>query len=65
MDGFSTNQFLGLHMNETPVVEDLLTTNNLLHEIDIVDENISGEIDRRSVQKYENTLRLLRYRNRM
>ena len=35
----------------------------MLYDIDIVNGNIIGELARRSVQKYENTLRLLRYNN--
>ena len=50
-------------MNDVHTVEDLLTLNILLYDIDIVDENIVGELVRRSVQKYENTVRLLRYNN--
>ena len=63
MDGLSPNQFQGVHMNDIPTVEDLLTLNILLYDIDIVDGNIVGEIARRGVQKNENTLRLLRYNN--
>ena len=60
MDGLSPNQFQGVHMNDIPTVEDLLTLNILLYDIDIVDGNIVGEVARRSVQKDENTVRLLR-----
>ena len=63
MDGLSPNKFQGVHMNDIPTVEDLLTLNILLYDIDIVDGNIVGELARRSVQKYENTVRLLRYNN--
>ena len=63
MDGLSSNQFQGVHMNDNPNVEDLLTLNTLLYDIDIVDGNIVGELARRSVQKYENTVRLIRYTN--
>ena len=63
MDGLSANQFQGVHMNDIPTVEDLQTLNILLYDIDIVDGNIVGELARRSVQKYEITLRLLRYNN--
>ena len=63
MDGLSPNQFKGVHMNDIPVVEDLLTTNILLYDIDIVDGNLIEEIARGSVQKYENTARLLRCKN--
>ena len=37
MDGLSPNQFKGVHMNDLPIVEDLLTLNILLYNIDIVD----------------------------
>ena len=63
MDGMTRNQFQGVHMNDIPIVEDLLTLNILLYDIDIVDGNIIGELARRSVQKYNNTVRLLRYNN--
>ena len=50
-------------MNDIPIVEDLLTLCILLYRIDIVDENIIGELAIRKVQKYDNTVRLLRYNN--
>ena len=55
MDGLSPNQFQVVHMNDIPIVTDLLTLNILLYDIDIVDGNIVRELARRSVQKYENT----------
>ena len=61
MGGLSPNQFQGVHMNEIPTVKDLLTLNILLYDIDIVDGNIVGELARRSVEKYKNTVRPLRY----
>ena len=63
MDGLRPNQFKGVHMNDIPIVEDLLTLNILLYDIDIVNGNVIGELTRRSVQKYDNTVRLLRYNN--
>ena len=63
MDGLSPNPFHRIHMNDIPTNEDLLSLNILLYEIDIVDGNIIGELARRSVQKYENAVRLLRYNN--
>ena len=35
-DGLSPNQFHGVHMNDIPIVEDLLLLNVLLYDIDIV-----------------------------
>ena len=63
MDGLSPNQFKGVHMNDIPIVEDLLTLNILLYDIDIVDGDIIGELARRSVRKYYNTVGLLRFNN--
>ena len=62
-DGLSPNQFQGVHMNNIPTVEVLLTLKIFLYDIDIVDGNIVGQLARRNVQKYHNTLRLLRYNN--
>ena len=63
MDGLNPDQFQGVHMNNIPTVEDPLTLNILLYDIDNVNGNIVGELARRSVQKYENTVWLLRYNN--
>ena len=50
LDGLSADQFQGVHTNEIPIVEDLLTLIILLYHIDIVVGNIVGELARRSVQ---------------
>ena len=50
-------------MDDIPLVEDLIQVNIFLYDIDIVDGSIVGEPARRSVQKYCNTVRLLRYNN--
>ena len=63
MDGLSADQFQGVHMNDIPFVEDLLTLNILLYVIDIVEGNIIGELARGSVEKYKISVRLLRYNN--
>ena len=63
MDGLSPNRFKGVHMNDILIVEVMLTLNILLYDIDIVDGNITGELARRSVQKYDNTVRLSRHNN--
>ena len=63
MDGLSPNQYHGVRKNNIPSVEGLLTLNILLYDKDIMDGNIVGEHARRGVQKYENTVRLLRYSN--
>ena len=60
MDGLNPNQFQGVRMDDIPTVEDLLTLNNVLFDVVIVDGNIIGELAGRSVQKYKNTMQLLR-----
>ena len=63
MDELNHNHFQGVQMNDILTVEDLLTLNILLYETDFVDGNIVGELARRKVLIYENTVRLLRYNN--
>ena len=63
MDGLSPNQIQGVHVNDNPCIEDLITLNILLYDVDIVDGNIVGEFARQNVQKYENIVRLQRYNN--
>ena len=56
MVGLSADHFHGVHMNDIPTIEDPLTLNILLFDIDIADGNIIGELARRSIQKYNNTV---------
>ena len=60
IDGSSADQFRGVQMNAIPFVQDLLALNIVLYDINIVDGTIIRELDRRSLQKYNNTVRLLR-----
>ena len=62
MDGLNPDQFQ-FHMNDVPTVEDLLSLIMVLYDIDLVDGKIIGELARRSMQKYEKTVRLLKYNN--
>ena len=43
LDGLSADQFQGVHMNDIPIIEDLLTLSILLYDTDFVDGNIVGE----------------------
>ena len=61
MDELNPIQFQDVQMNNIAFIEDLLFFISLLHDIDIVGENIVGELAWRSVQKHEITVRLLRY----
>ena len=46
MDGLCVDQFQGDHLNVTSFVEDVLTLNIVLFDINIVDGNIIGELVR-------------------
>ena len=61
MDGFGPNQFKGVHRNDIPLVENLVTLNILLCDIDIVDGNNIGELSEQKRTKI--TFRLLGYNN--
>ena len=60
MDPLSPKNFEEVRKNDIPVFEVLLTPNNLLYEINIVAKIVFGQLARKSVQKYENTVRLLK-----
>ena len=61
--GSSADQFRGVKMNDIPFVEDLLTLNIVVYDIDIVDGNIIGELPRRRLQDSSNTVRPFRYKS--
>ena len=57
------SKFQGVHMTDIPKVEDLLQLNIFLYDIDFVDGELIGELCRRSIHKYEKSVKLLRYNN--
>ena len=57
------SKFQGVHLNDIPKVEELLQINIFLYDIDFVDGELIGELCRRSIQKYEKSVKLLRYNN--
>ena len=56
-------KFQGVHLNDIPKVEDLLQLNIFLYDIDFVDGELIGELARRSIQKFERSVKLVRYNN--
>ena len=50
-------------MTDIPKVEDLMQLNIFFYDIDFVDGELIGELCRRSIQKYEKSVKLLRYNN--
>ena len=57
------SKFQGVHLNDIPKIEDLLQLNIFLYDIDFVDGELIGELARGSIQRYENSVNLLRYKN--
>ena len=56
-----TFQIVKVFLNDVPKVEDLLQLKVFLYDIDFVDGELIGELCRRSIQKYEKSVKLLRY----
>ena len=57
------SKFQGVHMTDIPKVEDLLQLNIFFYDIDFADGELISELCRRSTQKYEKSVKLLRYNN--
>ena len=52
-------------MTEIAKVEDLLQLKIFFYDIDFVDGELIGELCRRSIQKFEKSVKLLRYNNHL
>ena len=52
------SKFQGVHMTDIPKVEEMLQLNIFLYDIDFVDAELIGELCRRSIQKYEKSVKL-------
>ena len=57
------SKFQGVHLTDMPKVEEMLHLNIFLYDIDFADRELIGELCRRSIQKYEESVKLLRYNN--
>ena len=57
------SKFQVVHLNDIAKVEDLLQINIFLYDIDFVDGELIGKLCRRILQKYEKSVKLLRYNN--
>ena len=59
------SKFQGVHMTDISKVEELLQLNNFLYDVDFVDGELFGELAQRSIQKFEKSVKLLRYDNHL
>ena len=57
------SKFQVVHMTDVPKVEEMLQLNIFLYDIDFMDGELIGDLCRRSIQKYEKSVKLLRYNN--
>ena len=57
------SKFQGVQMTDIPKVEEMLQLNFFPYDIDFVDGELIGELARRSIQKFEKSVKLLRYNN--
>ena len=53
----------GVYMSDIAKVEEMLQLNIFLYDIDFVDGELIAELARRSIQKFEESVKLLRYNN--
>ena len=57
------SKFQGVHMTDIPKVEEQLQLNIFLYDIDFVNGELIGELARSSIQKFEKSVKPLRYNN--
>ena len=55
------SKFQGVCMDDIPSVEDIVTINIFIYDIDFIDGAMVGELARRSIKKYEKSVQLIRY----
>ena len=61
--GHDAINFRGVSIDHLVIVENAIKHNILIYDIDIVDGDFVGELARRSVEMYEENIKLLRYNN--
>ena len=61
--GFDPERFAGVSFDQTPIIEELIKQNIFIYDFDIEDGEIIGEHVRRSVERYDENIKLLRYNN--
>ena len=64
-DEEALSKFQQVHMNGIPIVQELVRLNIFLKYIDFVDGEFIGELARRSIQKHDKNVKLLRYNNHL
>ena len=57
------SKFQGVHRTDIPKVEEMLQLNIFLYDIDFVDGQLIGELARKSIQKFEKSVKVLHCNN--
>ena len=55
------SKFQGVCMDDIPSVEDIVSINIFIYDIDFIDGAMVGELARRSIKKYQKNVQLIRY----
>ena len=48
-------------MDDIPSVEDIVVIKNFIYDIDFIDGAVVGDVARRSIKKYEESVQLIHY----
>ena len=55
--------FMGVSLDQIAIIENLVEKNIFIYDLTIEDGEIVGELIRRSIERYEENIKLLRYNN--
>ena len=61
--GCDPDNFTGVSFDQIPIIEELIKQNIFIYDFDIEDGEIIGELVRRSIERYDENIKLLRYNN--
>ena len=61
--GYDPKSFRGVSLEDLPVVEEIVQRNIFIHDFDIQEGEYVGEIARRSIGRFDETVKLLRFNN--
>ena len=61
--GCDPESFTGVSFDQIPTIEEQIKQNIFIYDFDIEDGEIIGELVRRSVERYDKNIKLLRYNN--
>ena len=61
--GYDRKSFRGVSVEDLPVVEEIDQRNNFIYDFDIQEGEYEGELARRSIGRFDKTIKLLRFNN--